>query len=71
MHAQAILNAHAAEKVLFYVPAVDKAASGLSRSELDELRGEPNISKSGKLAGILPMFIGMEVILSESFLLPK
>ena len=71
MHTQAILNAHAAEKVLFYVPAVDKPASRLSRSEFDELRGEPNIATSAKLPGILPLFVGMEVILSESFLPPK
>ena len=71
MHTQAILNAHAAEKVLFYVPAVDKPASRLSRSEFDELRREPNIATSAKLPGILPLFVGMEVILTEIYIPPK
>ena len=71
MHTQAILNAHADGKILFYVPAVDKAAARLTKAEMDELRSEPNISTSAKLPGILPLFVGMEVILAESFLPPK
>ena len=71
MHTQAILNAHDDGKVFFYLPAVDKPATKLSKTEYHELRSEPNIATSAKLPGILPLFVGMEVILSESFLPPK
>ena len=71
MHIHAILNAHAAEKVLFYVPSVDKPAIGLSKIEFDEMRAEPNIGTSAKFPGILPLYVGMEVILTESLLPPR
>jgi len=71
MHAQARLNAHDDGKLLFYIPAVDKAAVRCSREEYDQMRAEPNISKTAKLLGLLPVYVGMEMILAESVLPPK
>ena len=71
MHAQARLNAKDANKILFYIPAVDKPAAHCNSSEFHEMRTEPNISKTGKFPGLLPLYIGMEVILSETILPPK
>ena len=71
MHANARLDAHDAGKVLFYIPAVDTPAVRLGKDAFDEMRAFPNISQSAKLPGVLPTFIGMEMILTESFLPPK
>eukprot|EP00972_Heterocapsa_arctica_P035387 5206696-Heterocapsa_arctica.AAC.1 len=35
------------------------------------MRAQPNISTSAKLPGILPVYIGMEMILTESYLPPS
>ena len=35
------------------------------------MRAQPNISTSAKFAGILPVYIGMEMILTESYLPPQ
>ena len=72
MHAHAKLDAHLAKKLLFYIPAVDRASvSGLSRKIFDDMRREPNIAKTGKLCGVLPVFEGMEMILGDTVLPPK
>ena len=71
MHANARLDAHDAEKVLFYIPAIDVPLSRLSRDEFDEMRAFPNISQSAKFPGVLPIWIGMEMILTDSVLPPK
>jgi hypothetical protein len=70
MHAQARLDAHDAGKVLFYIPAVDRPAVRCSKSEFDAMRAEPNISTTAKLPGVLPVFVGMEMILTDSVLPP-
>ncbi len=71
MHAHARLNAQAARKLLFYVPAVDAPAVRLGRADFDAMRAVPNISTTAKLPGILPVYIGMDVILTESYLPPR
>ena len=71
MHAQAKLDAHDAGQLLFYVPAVDRPAARLAKPDFDEMRAEPNIGATGKMPGLLPLFVGMEVILTESVLPPK
>ncbi len=71
MHAQAKLDAHDAGQLLFYVPAVDRPAARLAKADFDEMRAEPNIGATSKMPGILPLFVGMEVILTESVLPPK
>ena len=71
MHAQTRLDAHDCRKVLFYIPAIDRPAVRCSKADFDEMRAEPNISTTAKMPGILPVFEGMEMILSNSVLPPK
>ena len=71
MHAHARLNAKAASKLLFYVPAIDAPAARIPKEAFDEMRALPNIGTSAKFPGILPIFVGMEMILTESFLPPR
>ena len=71
MHAQTRLTAYDLEKVLFYIPAIDRPAVRCSKADFDEMLAEPNISKTGKFPGMLPLFVGMEMILSDSVLPPK
>ena len=42
----------------------------MTRHDFDEMRAEPNLQKTQKLAVILPIFIGMEMITTESILPP-
>ena len=71
MHAHARLNAKAAGKVLYYIPSIDIPAVRMSRKDFDDMRGQPNISVTAKFPGILPVYIGMEMILTESYLPPR
>ena len=66
MHAQAKLDAHDAGQLLFYVPAVDRPAARLAKADVDEMRAEPNIGVTAKMPGLLPLFVGMEVMLTET-----
>ena len=71
MHTQARLNAHDDGKLLFYIPAVDRPVVRCSREEYDQMRAEPNISNTAKFPGLLPLYVDMEMILTESVLPPK
>ena len=71
MHAQAILNAHDAGAILFYIPAVDKPSVHLGQDQFDEMRAHPNVSSTGHLMGLLPWHVGMEMVLTASLLPPK
>jgi hypothetical protein len=71
MHAHARLNAQALRKTLFYIPSIDVPSVRMTREEFDEMRQQPNISASAKFPGVLPIYIGMEMILTESFLPPQ
>ena len=71
MHANARLNAKAAGKPLFYIPAVDSPACRMGRADYDDMRAIPIISTTAKLMGILPAHIGMDVILTEFYLPPN
>ena len=71
MHAKARLQARRAKKVLFYIQAVDKATESLSSAEYTRVTAEPNLSTTKKLAGILPVFIGMEMVLQKTYLPPR
>jgi hypothetical protein len=71
MHAHARLNAKAAGKLLFYIPAIDAPTARMTKDDFDEMRGLPNIGITAKLPGILPIFVGMEMILTESYLPPR
>jgi hypothetical protein len=71
MHAHARLNAKAAGRVLYYIPSIDIPAVRMNRKDFDDMRGQPNISVSAKFPGVLPVYIGMEMILTESYLPPR
>ena len=43
----------------------------LSREDFDAMRAVPNIGLTAKLPSVLPVWVGMEMILSESLLPPK
>ena len=70
MHAHARLNAKACGRVLYYIPSVDIPAVRMEKEEFNNMRAVPNISATNKLPGILPLYIGMEMILAESYLPP-
>ena len=67
-HAQARLDAHHANEILFYISAVDKG--DLKKADFDELRQEPNTSKTAKYMGLLVIFKGMEMLPTDSILPP-
>ncbi len=72
MHAHAKLDAEAAGKILFYIPAVDRVSvHGFGRKECDQMRAEPNIAKTAKKPSVLPVFEGMEMQLAYTILPPK
>ena len=54
-----------------FTPAVDTPAVRLSREDFDAMRAVPNIGLTAKLPSVLPVWVGMEMILSESLLPPK
>ena len=49
----------------------DRPAARLSKEDVDEMRGEPNIDATGKRPGLLPFVVGMKGILTESLLPPR
>jgi hypothetical protein len=71
MHAHARLNAKAADRLLFYIPSIDVPSKRMSKGDFDDMRAYPNIGTSAKFPGILPVYIDMEMILTESFLPPR
>ena len=68
MHAHARLNAKAAGKVLYYIPCVDLPAIPLTKDDFDKMREEPNISTTAQLPGMLALYVGAQMILTESYL---
>ncbi|MCP4201171.1 MAG: AAA family ATPase, partial [bacterium] len=71
MHAHARLNANAAGQLLYYIPSIDLPSARMSKEDFDAMRALPNISTTAKFPGILPVYIGMDMILTESFLPPR
>ena len=71
MHAHARLNAKAACQALFCIPSVDVPAVRVTREDFDDMRAQPNISTSAKFPGILPIYVGMEMVLTETYLPPR
>ena len=71
MHVHARLNAKAVGTVLYYIPSIDIPSVRMSKKDFDDMRSHPNISHSAKFPGILPVYIGMEMILTESYLPPQ
>ena len=71
MHSHAKLNAKAESKLLYYIPSIDMPTVRLSREDFDDMRSQPNISNTAKFPGILPLYIGMEMFLTETYLPPR
>ena len=71
MHAHARLNAKAACQTLFYIPSVDVPAVRMTREDFGDTRAQPNISISAKFPGIQPIYVGMEMVLTETYLPPR
>ena len=70
MHTKARLRAKAEKKVLFYIQAVDRPALDLGTKDFEAMFAEPNLSTTKKLAGLLPVYRGMEMALVDSILPP-
>ena len=62
MHAHARLDAKAAGVILYYIPAIDMPACRMARSDFDDMRALPNLSTTSKLPGIMPIYVGMQMI---------
>ena len=71
MHVHARLNAKHSRRVLFYIPAIDRPSTRLTRQDYDDMRASPNIGAAAKCAGVLPVYVGMEIVLTESYLPPQ
>ena len=71
MHAHARLNAKAEGKVLYFVQAVDRPRRRITQEEYEAMRACSNIGTSAKLPGLLPLYVGMEMILTSSYLPPR
>ena len=70
MHSHAKLNAKADGKLLYYIPSIDMPSARLSKKDFDDMRSQPNIGNTAKFPGILPIYIGMEMYLTETYLPP-
>ena len=71
MQAKARLCARAAKKILWLVQAVDTPTLDLPKSDYELMLAEPNVNQTKKLMGILPIYVGMEMILTETLLPPR
>ena len=71
MQAEARRSAKAAKQPLFLVQAVDRPSLDVPACDYEAMLGEPNVSNTKKLLGILPVYVGMEMILTESLLPPR
>ena len=71
MQVKARLQAKEANNVLFDIQAIDKTSQRLPPEEYSRVVAEPNLSKTKKLAGLLPVFVGMEMVLQKTLLPPK
>jgi hypothetical protein len=71
MQTKARLRAKQAGKILYYIQAVDKVSQHVHSHEFPKIIAEPNLSRTKKLAGILPAFIGMDMTMQGSLLPPQ
>ena len=71
MQAEARRSAKGAKQPLYLVQAVDRPALQVPATEYEAILAEPNVSNTKKLLGILPTYVGMEMILTVSLLPPR
>merc|ERR1711976_52021 len=70
-HAHESLNAKAAGRLLFYIPSIDSSSNRLSRDDFEDMPSNASIGKSAQLPGILPVYVGMDMIPIDPFLPPR
>ena len=71
MQTKARLQAKQAGRILYYIQAVDRVAQHLTEKELLRIVAEPNLSHTKKLAGLLPVYIGMDMTMQKTLLPPR
>ena len=65
------MNAENAGRVLFHIPAIDRPAARLTQKDYDDVRACANVGASAELAGVIPAHVGMETVITESYLPPR
>ena len=71
MQTKARLQAKQAGRILYYIQAVDRVSQHVTEKELLRIVAEPNLSNTKKLAGLLPVYIGMDMMMQKSLLPPQ
>ena len=70
MHVHAWMSAKHMGPALFYILAVDRPAVRLKQQDYDDMRASPSIGHTAKFPGIRPIYVGMDMILTESYVPP-
>jgi len=71
MQTKARLQAKQAGRILYYIQAVDRVSQHVTEKELLRIVAEPNLSNTKKLAGLLPVYIGMDMMMQKTLLPPQ
>ena len=71
MQTKARLQAKQAKRILYYIQAVDRVSQHVTEKELLRIVAEPNLSNTKKLAGLLPVYIGMDMMMQKTLLPPQ
>ena len=71
MHTKARLQAKQAGRILYYIQAVDRVSQHVTEKELLRIVAEPNLSNTKKLAGLLLVYIGMDMMMQKTLLPPQ
>ena len=71
MQTKARLQAKQARRILYYIQAVDRVSQHVTEKELLRIVAEPNLSNTKKLAGLLPVYIGMDMMMQKTLLPPQ
>ena len=63
-------QAAAEKRVLYYIQAVDRPSYPLQKKDYMDMLEEPNMQKTKKLPGLLGLFVGQQVVLTQAWLPP-
>ena len=70
MQLQTRLSAKRSNQVLYYIQPVYRPGIDCGRAALEQMLATPSVTATRKLMGLLPIYIGMEVVLTENILPP-
>ena len=70
MQLQTRLGAKRQNKVLYYMKAVDRPEGTWGPAALETMLATSSVTATRKLMGLLPIYVGMEVVLTQSILPP-